>query len=385
MYLLYAFARYYMINRYYSQIETLIQPNKVLVIYGPRRAGKTTLLNDFLQKTKLKYRLESGENIKIAEILTSGDFNKIKEFVGDNELIAIDEAQHIKNIGQGLKIIVDQIPGIKVIATGSSSFDLTNQVGEPLVGRKRTITIFPFAQLELAHEFNIFDLKQKLEDFLLYGSYPEVFLAKTKEAKMIALGEIVDSYLLKDVLALDGVKKPRALVDLVKLLALQVGNEASLTEIAQKLAVNLRTVEKYIDILEKSFVIVSLGTLKRNMRNEVRGKRKYYFYDNGIRNALISQFNPLELRNDVGALWENFIFIERLKTRTYKNIYANSYFWRTYEQKEIDLIEEYDGAMHGFEFKWSGSAAAPKEFLENYPNSSFQAINKENYFDFVVK
>jgi len=372
------------IDRIFSHIEPLLKPNKVVVIYGPRRVGKTTLLNEFLKTTKLKYRLETGENIRVQEVLGSRDFQKIGDYIGNNELIAIDEAQYIKGIGLGLKIIVDNFPGIKVITTGSSSFDLAGQIGEPLVGRKFTITLYPFAQLELAQIHNIFDLKQKLEEFLLFGTYPDVYLAKTRDEKMAALNEIADSYLLKDVLAYDGVKKPKILVDLVKMLALQVGNEVSLTELSQKLGVNLNTVVKYLDILEKGFVIVPCGSLKRNLRNEIRGKKKYYFYDNGVRNALLSQFNELSLRNDVGALWENFIFTERLKTRAYKNIGANYYFWRTYQQKEIDLVEEYGGVLHGYEFKWNGSAGKPKEFSGAYPQSTFEVINKENYLDFLT-
>jgi len=372
------------INRAFSQIEPLLKPNKVVVIYGPRRVGKTTLLNEFLKTTKLKYRLDSGENIRIQEILGSQDFKKIGEYIGGNELIAIDEAQNIKGIGLGLKIIVDNFPDIKVIATGSSSFDLAGQIGETLVGRKTTINLYPFAQLELAQEQNAFDLKQKLEDFLLFGSYPNVYTAKTKDEKISALNDIADSYLLKDVLAIDRVKKPKIIIDLVKMLALQIGSEVSLTELAQNLSVNLNTIAKYLDILEKGFVIISCGALKRNLRNEIRGKKKYYFYDNGVRNALLSQFNGLSLRNDTGALWENFIFTERLKTRAYKNIYANYYFWRTYQQKEIDLVEEYGGVLHGYEFKFTGGAAKPKEFLEAYPQSTFEAINKENYLDFLT-
>jgi len=372
------------INRAFSQIEPLLKPNKVVVIYGPRRVGKTTLLNEFLKTTKLKYRLDSGENIRIQEILGSQDFKKIGEYIGDNELIAIDEAQNIKGIGLGLKIIVDNFPGIKVIATGSSSFDLAGQIGEPLVGRKTTINLYPFAQLELAQEQNAFDLKQKLEDFLLFGSYPNVYTAKTKDEKIGALNDIADSYLLKDVLAIDSVKKPKIIIDLVKMLALQIGSEVSLTELAQNLSVNLNTIAKYLDILEKGFVIISCGALRRNLRNEIRGKKKYYFYDNGVRHALLSQFNGLSLRNDTGALWENFIFTERLKTRAYKNIYANYYFWRTYQQKEIDLVEEYGGVLHGYEFKFTGGAAKPKEFFEAYPQSTFEVINKENYLDFLT-
>lgn len=374
-----------MIKRFFSPLEPLLEPNKVLIIYGPRRVGKTTLLKELLANTKLKYRLDSGENIRVQEVLTSGDFERIKEYVGDNKLIAIDEAQQIAGIGQGLKIIVDQIPGIKVVVTGSSSFELSNQVGEPLTGRKKTMTLFPFAQIELARIETPFDLNSRLEEFLVYGTYPDVFLAENKQEKKILLNEIVDSYLLKDVLALDDIKKSRTLVDLVKLLALQIGSEVSLSELAQQLNANVRTIEKYIDVLEKGFVVVSLGALKRNLRNEVRGKKKYYFYDNGVRNAILSQFNDVSLRNDIGALWENFLFIERLKKTSYQAVFANRYFWRTYDQKEIDLVEEYDGNFHAFEFKWRKSKTTyPKKFLSNYEHSSFEIINKENYRSFVA-
>lgn len=374
-----------MVKRFFSPLEPLLASNKVLVIYGPRRVGKTTLLRELLEATTLKYRFDSGENIRIQEVLGSSDFEKIREYVGDNQLIAIDEAQQIPHIGQGLKIIVDQIPDIKVVVTGSSSFDLFNRVGEPLVGRKRTLTLYPFAQMEIADAVGVYDAMNRLEEFLVYGSYPDVFLAGTKAEKIRLLNEIVDSYLLRDVLALDDIKKSRVLVDLVKLLALQVGNEVSLTELANTLDVNVRTIEKYLDVLEKGFVIASLGALKRNLRNEIRGKKKYYFYDTGVRNALLSQFNGVSERNDIGALWENFLFIERLKTRSYLARYANQYFWRTYEQKEIDLIEEYDGAFHAYEFKWRKSKVPyPKKFLASYKPSSFEVITCENYWDFLV-
>ncbi|QQR78676.1 MAG: ATP-binding protein [Candidatus Moraniibacteriota bacterium] len=375
-----------MIKRFYSPLEPFLKPNKVLVLYGPRRVGKTTLLKELLDTTSLKYRFDSGENIRVQEILGSNDFQAIKEYLAGYELLAIDEAQQIPNIGRGLKIIVDSIPGIKVIVTGSSSFDLFNQVGEPLVGRKTTLTLYPFAQCELAESFNTSDLKERLEEFLLFGSYPDVLVAYTREQKITFLNDIVDAYLLKDVLALDGVKKSRTLVDLVKLLALQVGNEVSLNELSNTLDTNIRTIEKYLDILEKGFVIVSLGALKRNLRNEVRSKRKYYFYDTGVRNALLSQFNRLSERNDVGALWENFLFIERLKKSTYQQHYANRYYWRTYEQQEIDYIEEYGGALHAYEFKWNKEKAPlPKKFLDAYGQSSFDVVTKENYWDFLVR
>lgn len=373
-----------MIKRFYSPLEPLLQAGKVLVIYGPRRVGKTTLLKTLLAETLLKYRFDSGGNIRVQEILGSQDFEKIKEYVGDVELLVIDEAQEIPHVGRGLKIIVDEMPHLKVVVTGSSSLDLAQQVGEPLTGRKKTLTMFPFAQMELMQSQNMHDIKSRLEGFLVFGSYPDVFLAETKKDKIIALNEIVDSYLLKDVLALDGVKKSKTLVDLVKLLALQVGSEVSLTELAAQLSANVRTIEKYLDVLEKGFVIVSLGALKRNLRNEIRGKKKYYFYDTGVRNALLSQFNDISVRNDVGALWENFLFIERLKKHSYQSIFRNRYFWRTYEQQEIDLIEEYEGAFHAYEFKWKEKAASAKKFLATYPGASFVVINRENYWEFLT-
>lgn len=374
-----------MIKRYFSDIEPFLQANKVLIIYGPRRVGKTTLLTQYLEQTKLKYRLDSGDNIRTHEILSSRDFRAIKEYATGYDLIAIDEAQQIPDIGMGLKILVDQIPNLKIVVTGSSSFDLSHQVGEPLTGRKTTLTLFPVAELELAKEQNPFDVKQTLEDRLIFGSYPEVITAASREAKIQTIAEIVNSYLFKDVLALDKIKKSKTLVDLVKLLALQIGSEVSIQELATQLGVNARTVERYLDILEKSFVIISVGSLRRNLRNEVRSKKKYYFYDTGVRNGVISQFNRFNERNDRGNLWENYLFIERLKKRSYHNIHANYYFWRTYDGQEIDHIEEREGKLFAYEFKWKDDKAkVPARFLESYPNAEFMVITKENYLEFVV-
>lgn len=371
-------------KRQYDNLNPFLSPNKVLVIYGPRRSGKTTILKNFLAETKLKYRLDSGDNIQLQQILGSQDFSQIKNYASGYELIAIDEAQNIPNIGMGLKIIVDEIPGIKVIATGSSSFDLANKIGEPLTGRKRTIFLYPLSQMELSLDLNRFDLNQKLEEFLIFGSYPEIALIQDRNKRITALEELVNSYLFKDILALDKIKKSKKLVDLVKLLAFQVGSEVSLNELSTQLSLNVRTTERYLDLLEKSFVIISLGSLRRNLRNEILGKRKYYFLDNGVRNGIISQFNGLENRDDVGALWENFIFTEMIKSASYKERYANRYFWRTYDQKEIDYIEEREGKLFAYEFKWNDKAKPPKEFLETYLNAEFKTINKENYLDFIV-
>jgi len=373
------------IPRYYEKLENYLEPNKALLIFGPRQVGKTTLLNDFLKTTKLKYRLESGENIRVQDVLGSQDFDQIKEFVEGYELIAIDEAQKIKNIGMGLKIIVDQIPGIKVIATGSSSFELLGQTGEPLTGRKRTIILFPVAQLELKKLFNNYELKSKLAEYLIFGGYPAVATQVTKNKKVEILKEIVESYLLKDILEFERVKGSKIIFNLLKLLAFQVGSQVSLSELAQNIGVDHKTVGRYLNILEQSFIIYSVQGYSRNLRNEITKKGKYYFYDNGIRNAVIFNFNELALRNDVGALWENFIFMERLKKREYKGIYANAYFWRTWERQEIDLVEERDGKLYAYEFKWNnGNFKVPSQWAETYKDTSFEVINKENYLGFIL-
>lgn len=374
-----------MFKRAYEPLDNYIKPDKVLVIYGPRRVGKTTLLQNYLNQTKLKYKLDSGDNVRTQQILGSNDFEKILSYVEGYELLAIDEAQNIPNVGMGLKIIIDQIPKIKIIVTGSSSFELAGQVGEPLTGRKHTLILYPMSQYELLSNYNKFELHEKLEDFLVFGAYPEVIQGITRQEKIDIITEIADSYLLKDILAFDRVKSSRTLLDLLKLLAFQVGSEVSLTELGTQIRADVKTVQRYLDLLEKAFVIVRLGGFSRNLRNEVTNKYKYYFLDNGIRNALVAQFNRLDQRNDIGALWENFIFIERLKYRKYYFIYANIYFWRTYEGQEIDLVEEREGNLHGYEFKWSTlkSVQPPKNWTSAYPKSQFTVIKPDKYQNFI--
>lgn len=373
------------IPRIYQDLNKYLKPNKALIIYGPRQVGKTTLLQDFLAATKFKYKLDSGDNIQTQHILGSQDFNLIREYAQGYELIAIDEAQRIKNIGLGLKIIVDQMPNIKIIATGSSSFELSGQVGEPLTGRKITLTLYPVSQIELSNLYNPYEIKNKLEEWLIFGGYPEVAAAEDKTEKIKLLEEIVQAYLLKDILNLEKVKSAKILLDLLRLLAFQVGSEVSLTELARQIGIDYKTVARYLDLFEKSFVIYNLRGFSRNLRKEMTKKSKYYFYDNGVRNAVISNFNKLELRNDAGMLWENFLFIERLKKRAYHSIYANSYFWRTWNQKEIDLIEEREGKLFGYEFKWGKkSLKPPKEWSDAYPDSEFKVISQENYLEFVT-
>ena len=375
-----------MITRAYEPLEQYLQPNKVLIIYGPRRSGKTTLLQSFLAKTNLKTRLTSGDDIRIQQILGSQDFRQILGYAEGYDLIAVDEAQEIPNVGMGLKILVDQIPGIRVIATGSSSFELAGQVGEPLTGRKRTLTLYPIAHSELLSNYNRYDLRDRLDEYLIFGSYPEVILAANRVEKISIITEIANSYLLKDILILDRIRSSRTLLDLLRFLAFQVGSEVSFHELATNLGVDAKTVKRYLDLLEKAFVVYRLGAFSRNLRQEITNKSKYYFLDNGIRNALIAQFNGLEQRNDLGQLWENFVFIERMKKRAYTSIYANIYFWRTYDQQEIDLVEEREGVLQGYEAKWSSKKGSrpPRGWLKTYSNAVYKVITPENYLDFIA-
>ena len=373
------------IKRIYDKLGKFIEPNKVLVIYGPRRIGKTTMIQQFLDQTTLKFRFDTGEDLRVQQVLSSQDLSQIKDFVGTNKLVVIDEAQNIPDIGVGLKLIVDHIPHIKVIATGSASFDLAHKVGEPLVGRKWTKVLYPVSQLELVKQYSKFDVKQNLEQYLIYGGYPEVLTASDSDRKRNILDEISSSYLLKDILAIEQVKSSKLLVDLLKLLAFQIGHEVSHSELGSQLGIDKKTVARYLDLLEKTFIIVSLPPYARNLRKAISKKNKYYFIDNGIRNALINNYNNLDTRNDLGQLWENFLVVERLKKQAYLPIHANNYFWRTYHQKEIDWVEEREGKIFGFEFKWQKNESKNKShWLASYPGQAlFDLVNQSNYFDFV--
>jgi predicted AAA+ superfamily ATPase len=280
---------------------------------------------------------------------------------------------------------VDTKNDIFVIATGSSAFELAQEIGEPLTGRKKTIVLYPIAQKELSTMYNRHELRERLDEFLIFGSYPEVVMANTRQEKIKILLELTDSYLLKDILALERIRAPKILFNLLKLLAFQVGNLVSMNELAVQLSIDVKTVARYLDLLEKGFVIKSLSGFSRNPRKEISKKMKYYFLDNGIRNAVIMQFNEIENRNDLGALWENFIFCERMKKLAYENIYGYTYFWRTFTGKEIDLVEERDGKFYGYEIKWTDSRGrSPKEWVETYSDAQYKVINRGNYLDFVL-
>ena len=365
--------------------DDLLKPNKVLVIYGPRQVGKTTLVREYLEHTPFKYRLHTGEDLRVQSVLSSRDLKSLRDFSEGLELLVIDEAQRVPEVGVGLKLLVDHVEGLRIVATGSASFDLSAKVGEPLTGRKATRILYPLAQAELVEEQSQFELRSSLEEFLVYGAYPEVLTSASKDDKKEYLHEIVGSYLLKDVLELERIKNPRHLLDLLKLLAFQIGNDVSLSELASNLGIDSKTVARYLDLLEKSFVIITLSGFSRNLRKEISKSCRYFFIDNGIRNAVISNFNSLDLRDDIGALWENFVLIERMKKNHYAREFRNFYFWRTYDRKEIDLVEEGDGKLAGYEFKYRRRASRrPEEFLRTYAGSSFEVIHRENYFDFIT-
>lgn len=356
----------------------------VVVIYGPRRVGKTTLLIKYLENEE-DHIFVSGEDIFVREILSSMSIDALKNFIGDKKLLVIDEAQFIPSIGSNLKLIVDHIPHVRVIATGSSSFDLANHIGEPLTGRKTVIQMYPISQMELNRIETTAEIKARLHTRLVYGSYPEVILMAGDRIRQEYLRELVSSYLFKDILAFEGIRKSKKVIDLLILLAHQVGKEVSHHELATPLSMSKNSVEKYLDLLEQVFVLVNLRGFSRNLRKEVTKTSKYFFYDNGIRNALINHYNPLPLRDDVGILWENYLVMERIKKQHVKQILSHNYFWRTYDQKEIDWIEEREGSLYGFEFKWGETVVkAPKLWLETYPNATFECINTNHYLEFIT-
>jgi predicted AAA+ superfamily ATPase len=371
----------------YLDIKEELQPGKTLILFGPRRVGKTTLLSDFMAGTKEKVASYKGDEVSTQHAFEIADSVLLKPRVGSANILAIDEAQAIPNIGQTLKIINDTMPELSVIVTGSSSFELAGQVGEPLTGRKTTRYLFPLSLTELLANDTVptKTFEQNLPSYLVYGTYPNAITAKSDEERAEFLRELVDSYLLRDILTYQEVKGSRVLLQLLVLLAYQVGNEVSHQELGNSLNIDKNTVARYLDLLEKSYIIFRLGGFSRNLRSEVTKTAKYYFYDVGVRNAVINNFNMLDIRDDVGKLWENFILVERLKMRTYSKLYANQYFWRTWKQSEIDLIEEREGTLFAYEFKWRDkSQSAPREWLEAYGDStSWQVIHPGNALEFL--
>jgi len=372
--------------RFYEELAgSLIQPGKVLVLYGPRRVGKTELVRAMISNFKGKVYCGTGDNQELRALLESQQLHRISALLGGYDLIFIDEAQRIPQIGYGLKLIVDFHPDISIIVTGSSSLDLSNKIGEPLTGRNKIRALYPISVLELYHQFGGMEVTNMLEQLILFGSYPDVLNAKIKEDKVEYLLTIRDSYMLKDILEMENIRNPSKLSELLKLLAFQIGHEVSLNELSNSLGIARQSVERYLDMLEKTFIIKRVGGFSRNLRSEITKTARFYFYDNGIRNAIINNFNLIDQRNDIGMLWENFLFMERIKKQEYKRLFSNNYFWRTYNRQEIDLVEERDGRLFGYEFKWKKhKVSAPKIWKETYVNSEFNVISKDNFLEFLI-
>ena len=374
----------YIPQKHLENLRQLVAPGKVVVICGPRRVGKTTLVKEYLKGVKAKNLFVDADDIVVKEYLESQSISKLRDFVGDHTLLVVDEAQHVAKIGLNLKLIVDHIPTIRIVATGSSSLDLAKDVGEPLTGRKFLLTLFPLAQMEISNIEKPHETQANLESRLIYGSYPEVVTMRSNAGREEYLREIISSYLFKDILALEGLRYANKLVRLLQLLAFQIGKEVSLAEVGAQLAMSKNTVERYLDLLEKVFVIYRLRGFSRNLRKEITKNQRCYFIDTGIRNALIQNFNPLAIRNDLGELWENYVMTERFKKREYLRHATNPYFWRTYDKKEIDLVEEERGKLFAYEIKWKATSAnPPKDWYANYPDAHYHVIHRENYLPFI--
>lgn len=369
-----------------KQIIQKLKPNKVVMIVGARRVGKTELIKRLLKNVKEKVLILNGDDLDTLNALKIKSTANYKRLLGDTKLLIIDEAQEVPDIGAKLKLMIDTIDGLKIIATGSSVFDLNNKLGEPLVGRKTTFNLYPLAQLEYSKTENFFETKSKLEDRLIFGSYPELEQLPNRQDKIDYLKEQVNSYLLKDILAFEGIQKREKIVSLLKILAFRIGSEISLEAIGNELQISKNTVEKYLDLFSKVFIVTKLTGFSRNLDNEITKKNKWYFMDNGIRNAVINNFNLLDNRDDKGQLWENYLNYERIKFLNYSNINYSDYFWRTHSKQEIDRIEESNGKITGYEYKWNTTAKqkTPSLFLKAYPKSHVQFIHPDNYLDFII-
>ena len=367
-----------------TRIAERMLPNKVMLIFGARRVGKTVLMNQLINGFSGKSLKMNGEDYDTLRLLDERSISNYRNLLSGIDLLAIDEAQHIPDIGAKLKLMVDEIPNIRIIVSGSSSFDLFNKSGEPLVGRSIPFHLTAFSQREISQIENVLETRQNLENRLIYGSYPDVVLMKNTEQQKEYLKNIVDAYLLKDILMVDGIKNAAKMKELLQLVALQLGNEVSYEELGQKLGMSKNTVEKYLDVLSKTFVIYRLGAFSRSLRKEITKAGKWYFYDNGIRNALISAFNSLSVRQDVGALWENYLIGERVKKNFNENADKELYFWRTYDGQEIDLVETHGDKIAAFEFKWGDKTPKiPSAFLTAYPTANYQVVNRSNYLEFI--
>jgi predicted AAA+ superfamily ATPase len=363
-----------------SKILQKLNTGKAIVLIGPRQVGKTTLINSVLENKE--HLFLDGDDPTVRNLLTNPNTEQLKSIIGNYKIVFIDEAQRIENIGITLKIITDQFKEVQLLVSGSSAFELNNQTNEPLTGRKWEYKLFPISWEELENNIGYIKSEQQVELRILHGMYPEVINNQGDEIEV--LKELTNSYLYKDILAYSGIRKPQLLEKLLRALALQTGSEVSYNELAQLIGVDKNTVSNYIDVLEKGYIVFRLPSFSRNLRNEIKTNQKIFFYDTGVRNMIIGNFNLLDSRNDKGALWENFLISERIKKINYDNTLANSYFWRTKQQQEIDYVEEISGVLTGYEFKWNPKSKVkiPKSFGEAY-NSKVDIINRNNFREFI--
>ncbi len=367
-----------------EKIKKKLNSGKVLLITGARRVGKTFLIKNITEELKLPSLILNGEDINTHELLSYRSIQNYRNLIGSSKLLVIDEAQEIPNIGAILKIIVDEFKELKILVSGSSAFDIFNKMGEPLTGRKITFNLYPFSEEEIHKYETPVENYDNLKMRLVYGNYPEVYGFKDNENKIEYLKELVNSYLLKDILVVENVKNSDKILSLLKLIAYQIGGEVSYQELGRQLGISKNTVERYLDLLSKVFILHKVSGFSRNLRKEVVKNSKWYFTDNGIRNTIIANFSSLESRNDVGALWENYIISERLKKQNYSGMVVNNYFWRTYDKQEIDWVEEREGKLFAYEFKWKDkSVKIPGAWAKNYTNSEFKVIHSRNYFEWV--
>ncbi|MFW5773578.1 MAG: ATP-binding protein [Tangfeifania sp.] len=357
----------------------------MVVLLGARRTGKSILIQKIISETNEKKVFLNGEDFTTLSILQPRSIENYRSLLGGADFLIIDEAQQIPEIGKILKLMVDNIPEIKILVSGSSAFDISNKTGEPLTGRKSTVYLFPFSQQEYSSNENIIDTKAKLNERLILGNYPELWHFTGKKEKALYLKELVSSYLLKDILTYDGIRNSDKILRLLKLIAFQIGKDVSLHELGRQLGLHKNTVEKYLDLLSKTFVIFSVGGFSRNLRNEVSKSKRWFFYDNGIRNTLIQNINDIDTRNDIGELWENYIISERIKFQYNNQMLVSNYFWRTYQQQEIDWVEDRDGKLFAYEIKWNPNkkVSAPSNWKKAYPDSTFKVITPDNYLQWI--
>jgi uncharacterized protein len=366
-------------------IHKKLQPNKVVVLLGARRVGKTKLVEKIIADLNEKYLFLNGDDLETHNLLETQSTANFKRLLGDTKFLLIDEAQEIPNIGKKLKLMVDTIPDLKVLVTGSSAFEINNQIGEPLVGRMKTINLYPIAQLEFSKTENFLETKNNLEERLIFGSYPELSKILNREDKINYLKDLLNTQLLRDIFAFEGIKKRDKIIALLQIIAFRTGSEISLESIGRDIQISKNTVEKYLDLFSKVFIIYSVSGYSKNRDNEITKMKKWYFVDNGIRNAIINSFNPLNMREDAGKLWENYLNSERIKKMSYQENHVLDYFWRTHTKQEIDRLEVKNEQINAFEYKFGKvKAKIPPEFAKSYPDASFEIINQDNYLDYIL-